>query len=92
MSYSIDDASVVLVPLEEAIKPKGGLVFTYLNRYWAYVEGKGIVFYRSQYGDLHPQCHSGEASARVLYLRLYPWATILLIDVVHVKAKAEDYV
>lgn len=80
-----NDPRIVYVPLEEATAPRDGAVYM-TNRWWSYVEDRGILFYRASPKDRHlsPQCSAQRAVSELVTKRLYPWATIKLIPVVYV--------
>ena len=93
MTIAEDDARLRFVSLNKATELKEGIVYCYLNRYWAVHPTKGIIFYRpdKQSHGGHPQCNSNKLVTESLVTKLYPWAVIQLIPVVIERIDPKDY-
>lgn len=82
-----DDPRLVFVKRERATTPiDGGTVLA--NRWWCFVEGRGVLFYRPTPKAKHlaPQCNWSQDIAERICERLYPWATVEYFPVVYVQA------
>jgi hypothetical protein len=64
----------VFVDLEQVSQPRSGLMTVYVDYYWEYVEGRGLVFARVGKGARHafPQCNSDEGITRRLMVNNGP--------------------
>jgi hypothetical protein len=88
-----DDPRLRFIALDKASALKEGIVYCYLNRWWAVHPEKGVIFYRPNkrgHGG-SPQCNNNEAIVRQLTARLYPWAEVRLIPVVIERVDPSDY-
>jgi hypothetical protein len=92
-AISIDDPKCVFVPLTEAIVPPNGLIEHLPNKYWAYVEGKGILYFKGspKSSFMSPQCNSNKEIAEHITEMFYPWATVLFVPSVFRKVKISEY-
>jgi len=92
MTISADDPIIRYVPFDKAAELKEGIVYCYLNRWWAVHPEKGIMFYRPRKNRAgSPLCNGDEAVVRSLISRLYPWAEARLIPVVIERVDPSDY-
>lgn len=90
MGIEIDDDRLVFKPEEKVTQPIDGAI-AYCNKWWVYVEGKGVLFFRqhpkSRY--LAPQCNDQQICAESVRVHLYPWATLKHIPVVYLVVDGE---
>lgn len=90
MSFEQGDERLVFRSEERATTPRDGDTVL-ADRWWIYVEGKGIFFYRQTPRSRHliPQCNSNKDCAEVVRARLYPWATLKHFPVIYMPVDSE---
>lgn len=72
--------------LEEAREPTGiGPYYCYMNRWWAHLPGKGLIFYRKS-----PQCNSSQSISKHV-ARMYPDAEVIFVERAYILHDCRDY-
>ena len=74
---SPDDPRLYWLPLEAAAEPLEGLITCYKNKWWVYVEGRGILFWlpepHKRDAHLYPQCNDSKSITECCLTALYVW-------------------
>jgi hypothetical protein len=82
MTIAIDDPRLEFLPFDSVDKAKPGPCQLYLNFWWVTHPDRGIVFWcptkRRDY--TMPQSNRDENVAKMIAMRLYPWAEVKLIE------------
>lgn len=86
----MDDDRLVFKPEEKVIQPIDGATAC-VNKWWVYVEGRGVLFFRAHPKSRHlaPQCNDNLFCAEAVRAHLYPWATLKHIPVVYLVVDSE---
>lgn len=91
VQISDDDPNLLFVPEKEASTLKAGLVDIILDKWWLRHPEKGLVFYKMHKSSPVPLCN---ANIKVMnaFLKNYPWAEAVKVDVVYRRVRVRDYV
>lgn len=75
---------IVYIRESDFSAPKDGYT-AYVNHWWCYVEGRGLMFYRvaRKMKYLSPQCNSDKDVATIVRDKLYPWADLRFVPVLY---------
>jgi hypothetical protein len=81
----------VFVPIEKATTPPAGLIEHLKDRWWLYIEGKGVAYYRDKRGNRFPQCSGDKRITESLRTRLFPEAEVRFFPSIFHQINPHDY-